>query len=179
MKKSLLTIFLISAGLILNAQQAKPSLSPSLELDNELKLNILYLLVGAPEITYERILNKKNAVGVATFIRFSDAVWSDYIYAITPYYRRYFGFHKASGFFLEGHVALANFGDIAYRYPNGQQANSSMEDRMRFGVGGVAGAKFLTRKGFTGEIYFGGAQLLDNYASNFFPRAGLILGKRF
>ena len=54
-----------------------------------------------------------------------------------------------------------------------------MEDRMRFGVGGVAGAKFLTRKGFTGEIYFGGAQLLDNYASNFFPRAGLILGKRF
>ena len=179
MKKSLLTIFLISAGLILNAQQAKPSLSPSLELDNELKLNILYLLVGAPEITYERILNKKNAVGMATFIRFFEAVWSDYSYAVTPYYRRYFGFHKASGFFLEGHASLAKFDDINSRHPNSQQTNNSMEDRISFGVGGVTGAKFLTRKGFTGEIYFGGAQLLDNYASNFFPRAGLILGKRF
>ena len=179
MKKKILTCLLLMVSFFLSAQQIKPSLSPSLQNNNELKLNILYLLVGSPEITYERILNKKNAVGVAAFIRLSDAVWSDYTYAFTPYYRRYFGFHKASGFFLEGHATLAKSDEINAYYPYNAGDAQKLEDKMLAGIGGAVGAKFLTRKGFTGEIYLGAAKLLDNNVANFFPRAGLILGKRF
>lgn len=56
---------------------------------NELKGNALFLVLGAVEITYERLLNEDSGLGASIFFIGEDK--SDLNFIFTPYYRAYFG----------------------------------------------------------------------------------------
>lgn len=138
--------------------------------NNELKINTLFIALGLPEITYERILGTNRGIGVALVIGTNN----DYLvkYAINPFYRWYFGQKKANGFFVETNM------NAIY------QKESSYDDDergMKFSAGVVGGAKFFSRNGVFGEAYLGynralgGARLLGFT----YPRMGLTIGKRF
>jgi hypothetical protein len=185
MKKILLASLLLAFMVVAHAQSRKDSLSASLQGNNEVKLNILYTLLGSPEVTYERILSHHNAVGISAFYRVFEPLRSDFDFGVVPYFRHYFGQKKASGFFLEAHAG-------AFGYDGGQNAKHDyyvdnygnaypvvFEKKTVFGAGAVLGTKFLTRKGFTGDFYLGALKTFDNKVVDFFPRVGLSLGKRF
>jgi len=53
-----------------------------------------------PEIGYEYILNEESSVGAD--ILFSIEKDYDFKFALTPYYRFFFGEKRAAGFFVEG-----------------------------------------------------------------------------
>ena len=184
MKIILITVLLFTSATLVSAQNKRDSLSGSLQRNNEIKLNILYLLVGSPELTYERILGDRNAVGISAFARVTELIKSDFSFQIAPYFRRYFGSRKASGFFLEGSTSITGYDNISSRgnfinEPSPGQGFQLYPEKETFiGVGAALGAKFLTRKGFTGEIYLGASKSLSDVV-DFFPRAGLTLGKRF
>ncbi len=63
---------------------------------NELKLNTLYLPGGYPELSYERILGNKSAVGISMSFLIDSAgpnYATDFLAfdkAVFPYYRYYF-----------------------------------------------------------------------------------------
>ena len=53
---------------------------------NELKLNALYAVVGAFEVTYERTLNAESAFGTSVLIPY-ESEDSSLNYYLSPYYR--------------------------------------------------------------------------------------------
>ena len=55
---------------------------------NELKGNTFFLILGALEVTYERILNEDTSLGVSIFFVNQDDFESDFM--LTPHYRAYF-----------------------------------------------------------------------------------------
>jgi hypothetical protein len=185
MKKYSLSCLLLICLSIANAQSNRDSLSVSLQGNNEIKLNILYSILGSPEFTYERIITNKSSIGIAAFIRVFSPVGMDFNSGFTPYFRRYFGVKKASGFFLEAHGSVLAFDGAssgkpaAYIDSFGNTYFLVPKEKTMFGLGAAVGAKFLTKKGFTGEIYLGATKPFDKEDGDFIPRGGLTLGKRF
>jgi hypothetical protein len=185
MKKYLLSCFLLATVLYTQAQSKKDSLSPSLQGNNEIKLNVLYAVLGSPEITYERILNEKNAIGISILVRAFETVKMDFSTAINPYFRHYFGAKKAGGFFLEAHGSILQYdgksaGKVAYIVDSyGYSYPISIAEETYYGFGATAGSKFFTRKGYTFEIYLGASQTYSKSESYLAPRGGLTIGKRF
>jgi hypothetical protein len=139
---------------------------------NELKVNIVYTLLGFPELTYERILGPDTAIGISLGFALEDDL--SYRVAGLPYYRFYFGKQSSSGFFLElnsffGSVRMDSFvgfgGDAA---------------QFTFGLGAATGIKFLSRKALVGEVTLGLGRFIGGDNSDWgYPRIGLVLGKRF
>ncbi len=191
MNKFLLLGLLLASTLMVSAQT--DSLSKSIQKrseaighggNNELKLNLLMTIIGAPEITYERLIGDNMGLGLTAGVSISeDDV--DYKYIIMPHYRLYFGGKKANGFFIEGNAALMGNRDYTQLYytdyyPSGGMHSRNWETKTQFGLGAAAGAKFLTRNGFLGEVYtgvgrvFGSRRLIEAY-----PRVGITIGKRF
>lgn len=135
---------------------------------NEVKLNTLYLAIGAIEIEYEHLLDTKSAFGLAITIPYRNLNEAEVDFLITPYYRWYFGKKYASGFFLEA------FGMYASR--NGKQ------DII---LGPSLGGKFIFGRKYLAEINFGLGAVLT--ANNVFtglylpivPRLGIKIGRRF
>lgn len=144
--------------------------------DNELKINMLMSVLGAPEISYERILDDDMSVGLSVLVG-ADKSTLDYNFAFTPYYRLYFGAKKASGFFLEANASVASLTDNYYYYHEGQYRRSDNE--VNFGLGVAAGAKFLTKKGWIGEFYSGIGRYFGEKSHEAYPRVGITIGKRF
>jgi hypothetical protein len=64
---------------------------------NELKGNALFLVLGAGEITYERLINEDSGLGVSLF--FVKEEDFDTQFSLTPYYRSYFGKKNSSWIF--------------------------------------------------------------------------------
>lgn len=95
MKKiCVITIALLLASLNSFSQEE----NKSSENFNELKLNGLFLVLGAFEVTYERTINEESAFGINVFLPFDDEISDDINYYISPYYRFYFGNKYAAGF---------------------------------------------------------------------------------
>lgn len=69
---------------------------------NEIKLNMFYFLLGAVEVFYERNLNEYSSIGMSLLVNTDTDEFWDLNYAITPYYRLFFGKKPAQGFFFEG-----------------------------------------------------------------------------
>lgn len=143
---------------------------------NELKLNALFLILGALEVTYERTLNEESGIGLTVFLPLDNDVSDEIKYYISPYYRFYFGEKYASGFFLEG------FGMI-----NSTNRDSNffvLEDDFRtdFALGIGLGGKWITNSGFIGEINLGvGRNLFNNNNTDneIIAKGGISLGYRF
>ena len=155
--------------------------------NNELKLNLVYTIAGVPELIYERIIKDDMSVGLAVLVGLENN--SEYSFGMMPNYRVYFGAKKANGFFIEANAAVIsnrsdyyNYDHLPYTsYPPGYNPYGVLETKVNtnFGLGAAAGAKFLTRNGFVGEVFLGVGRLFGNSADDAYPRAGITIGKRF
>lgn len=182
MRKILLFLVFFSFSLNIYAQEAETDVLQEELLypgENELKLNALYLLLGFPELSYERILNEESALGIALSFSTEETFGIDFM--VLPYYRVYFGDKPASGFFVEGNASLfvADYNEIVY-YDDFSYRETS-ENKVGAGVGLAVGAKFMTRSGWVFE-FFGGAGrnfLTPEEIGAVYPRLGLTVGRRF
>lgn len=149
---------------------------------NEIKLNGLYLVLGAFDVTYERTINEESAFGLNVFLPFDDDINHDINYYISPYYRFYFGNKYAAGFFLEGFGMLNSTNDYTYFYNNGFDANVKEDNITDFALGIGLGGKWITNSGFVGELNLGfGRNLFNNdrFDYEIIGKVGISLGYRF
>jgi hypothetical protein len=151
--------------------------------NNELRINLLMSIIGLPELTYERYISDNMGVGLSVAFSVDKMENMSTRSIILPYYRLYFGSKKASGFFIEGNMALVRQKELDYNYyyDNGVTYQSEIYTRLttNFGFGGAIGVKLLARNGFVGEVYLGGGRLFGESIAEAYPRIGVSLGKRF
>jgi len=146
---------------------------------NEVKINGLYLVLGAFDLTYERTISQESAFGVNVFLPFDDDINDDINYYISPYYRFYFGKKYAAGFFVEGFGMLNSTND--YNYLDGSNS-SNKENITDFALGIGLGGKWITKSGFIGELNLGFGRNLfnsDRYDYEIIGKVGITLGYRF
>ena len=145
--------------------------------NNEIRLNMLTAIIGYPEINYERFLADNMGIGIAGAFSLVPREKLDIRSYVMPYYRLYFGDKKASGFFIEGNIAIySQESEVGYD-PNRQ--DYIYEKSTNGGFGAAVGGKFLTRNGFVGEVYGGVGRLFGNAPTEIYPRYGISIGKRF
>ncbi|MBT8218391.1 MAG: DUF3575 domain-containing protein [Bacteroidia bacterium] len=156
----------------LSAQDAELELGK-----NEVKLNALYLLIGAFEASYEYNLNEESSLGAS--LTFVYEV-SDFNFGLTPYYRLFFGRKPAAGFFVEGNAALFSYDeyDDCVTDSNGFCIDFSESAVTAFGVGLSVGGKFLTKREVVVEVYTGVGRIFSSDGGAY-PRIGINIGKRF
>lgn len=148
---------------------------------NEIKLNGLFLVIGALDITYERTLNEESAFGISVFLPIDDDI-DDINYYISPYYRLYFGKKYAAGFFVEGFGMLNSIDENIYFNNDGFNDSVVTETTTDFALGIGLGGKWVTKSGFIGELNFGiGRNLFDNNDNDYeiIGKAGITIGYRF
>ncbi|MES2419050.1 MAG: hypothetical protein V4541_12745 [Bacteroidota bacterium] len=147
--------------------------------NNEVKINLLFTVIGIPEVSYERIMADNMGLGVSVLLGLDQSI--TYKYAITPYYRLYFGGKKANGFFIEGNASVISARTRGHLYfDNNGMYQNYREATTNLGMGAAAGAKFLTRNGFLGEAYLGVGRVFgERRYEDAYPRIGITIGKRF
>ena len=144
---------------------------------NELKGNALFLVLGAVEVSYERILNEDSGLGLSLFYGKREDVNS--FYYVTPYYRAFFGKKPAAGFFVEG-FAMVNSEVETSSFYDGQKYVTTDKRLTDFALGFGLGCKWVQKRGFVFEINAGaGRNLFNNNVYEVVPRAGIALGYRF
>ncbi len=146
---------------------------------NDIKINSLYLILGAFEASYERSLNEESGVGVDVFLPFDDEIQEEINYYVSPFYRIYIGNNYASGFFIEGFGMLNSTKNFTYQ--NGNELEENITD---FALGVGLGGKFLTKRGFIGELNLGVGRNLFNANNDrlnyeIVIKAGIKVGYRF
>jgi hypothetical protein len=176
MKKTTL-VFITGITMSLYGQDSLPDNYPK----NEIKLNALYTLLGLPEITYERSLNRFSSFGASIF--YSASRNTNLGLGVFPFYRWYFGPKKpVCGFFLEGNAGIYT------QYLTHYSGNPTMyslisKEEIQGGLGIGLGGKFEVHKVWTAEILGGlGRNFLhkDNLNDNeVYPRFGITIGRRF
>jgi hypothetical protein len=140
---------------------------------NELKGNALLLVLGSFDVSYERILNEESGVGISVNLPFDKDNWA-INYAVTGYYRYYFGKKPAAGFFGEAFGMLNNVDDYIYKegasYYNNQTSyfyNYEPKTLTDFALGIGLGGKWITKSGLLLEINAGvGRNLFNNQYYN-------------
>ncbi len=141
---------------------------------NELKINLPYLIGGIPEIGYEYLINNESGVGIDLLFSIDKDTPIDF--ALTTYYRIYFGEKPTAGFFVEG-FGMLNTAEGEEYYDIFDSISHYETD---FALGVSVGGKFMTNKGVIFEICGGvGRNLFNERASDIIPRMGLTIGKRF
>ncbi|MCK5401111.1 MAG: DUF3575 domain-containing protein [Flavobacteriaceae bacterium] len=172
MKNAILISFLILSIFFTNAQE-----KDEINNANEVKINGLYLVLGAVEVTYERLLNEESGVGVSVFLPIDDEINDDIDYYISPYYRMYFGKKYASGFFVEGFGLLSSIKEYTFD----SFGNFNEESVTDFALGIGVGGKWITKRGFLAELNFGVGRNLFNGDSidDYVGKLGITLGYRF
>lgn len=148
---------------------------------NEIKVNALFLVLGAVEATYERLINDDSGLGVSLFLVSEEDF--DTSFSITPYYRAYFGKKPAAGFFVEGFSMISTGKNGSY-YNYDYNTNSSYyvegKKYSDFALGFGVGSKWIHKRGFLFEINGGiGRNLLNDNSPEIVGRGGIILGYRF
>lgn len=178
--RKILFAFLLTTASLITLHLKVQAQEVAKEGNNELKLNLAYTIGGFPEINYERILKDDASIGVGLIIGLEES--SEYKFGIIPNYRVYFGGKKANGFFIEGNAAVITSENNSYYVYNYQTNTTSFngdKNQTSFGLGAAAGAKFLTKNGFVGEVYLGAGRLFGHNNAGGYPRAGVTIGKRF
>jgi hypothetical protein len=178
MKKFILvTLFIISAVSFAQESNQKAEFKK-----NEFKGNALLLVLGSFDVSYERILNEESGIGISVNVPFDRDNW-DINYALTGYYRYYFGKKPASGFFGEAFGMLNNVDDYVYEESatNYTYKPKTITD---FALGIGLGGKWVTKKGLLLEINAGvGRNLFNNQYDDrdyeLIGRAGITVGYRF
>lgn len=149
---------------------------------NELKFNAGYLLLEYAEISYEALLDEESGIGISLGAPLNNEI--DYKFSVIPYYRLYFGGKSAAGFFIEANAALIkqevrtpDTGFIGFIFEPVEVVESN---EFTTGIGLAIGGKFLTKRGWIGEVFAGGGRnFINDNASGGYPRLGIKIGKRF
>ena len=147
---------------------------------NEIKGNALFLVAGALEVSYERILTDETSFGTSVFIAFTEDFATNF--ALTPYYRFYFGKKPAAGFFVEGFGSLNSYEGSIYTGENSSFNYYKEVTRTDFALGFGLGSKWITKSGFLFEINGGIGRNLFNSSDTDYEivgRGGITLGYRF
>jgi hypothetical protein len=186
-KVILITLSILALSMNLFSQTNSESTKKSCD-NNEIRLNVASPIFGLPEINYERYITDNMGVGLTAAISLEKKDM-EMLWMLLPYYRIYFGEKKASGFFIEGNMALVReYEDNTYlnnsyysSYYYGSESSEIIKPRSfnTFGCGAACGYKFLTRNGVTGEICLGAGRLFGNTILHAYPRIGVCIGKRF
>lgn len=189
MKKIISLFTLLNISVIAIAQQSENAANQKMlektkvlnQLgDNEIRLNIAYAIAGIPEFNYERFLADNMGLGIACAYSFEKVENMRLRYEAIPYARLYFGEKKASGFFIEANMGIIGQQSTEVIYGvGGMTVTDSAIKSLNVGFGAAAGAKFLARNGFVGEVYLGMGRLFGNSINYAYPRIGICLGKRF
>jgi len=145
------------------------------QVKHEIRFNLTNGIAGFPEINYERFITDNSGIGIAGALSLENKMNQSLRSLLLPYYRLYFGKGFASGFFIEGNLALAS----ENIYANNFGGLSDYENKQFFGMGVAIGVKLLSRNGFVGEIYSGLGRLYGNTQERSYPRVGICLGKRW
>lgn len=185
MKKYTLFICLFVSGLALG-QEATTKETPEFPQDvnkkHEVKINGLSLLAFEwLDVSYEYLINEESSFGIAALVAIDESeVFSYYRNSsLTSFYRRYFSTHYARGFFVEGFGMLHTYENETYDFVG--NGSSRQENQTDFAVGISAGAKFITKRGFTAEIYLGIGRNIGGESDSIeaVGRGGISLGYRF
>ncbi|MGB1231661.1 MAG: DUF3575 domain-containing protein [Winogradskyella sp.] len=180
MKNALLAVVLLIAVFTGNAQ-TQTEIKDDMPQQNEVKLNALFMVVGAFNFTYERLITEESGVGLEVFVPFDNSI--DVNYYISPYYRLYFGKKYASGFFLEGFGMLNSENVYSYTEYNsfGSILREERKDDTNFALGIGLGGKWIAKSGFIGELNLGiGRNLIDtDYNNEIVGKIGITVGYRF
>lgn len=179
MKKSILLLILLLSYFVTRAQDEQQIIVGE---KNEVKLNALFMVIGAFEGTYEYLLNDESGVGISVFLPFDKDIKDDINYYISPYYRFYFGKKYAAGFFLEGFGMLNSVNERIYYYNNGFETTIEENKINDFALGIGLGGKWVTKRGLLGEINVGIGRNLFNtkdYNNEIVAKIGLTVGYRF
>lgn len=183
MKKSLLLILVFLLLSYTSFSQETSQENSNNQNFNELKLNGLFLVIGALEVAYERILNEESGLGISVFLPIDNSVSDDINYYISPYYRLYFGKKYAAGFFIEGFGMLNSVNDYTYFYNDAFNETINKETNTDFALGIGFGGKWVTKSGFIGELNFGIGRNLFNSSdyedSQIVGKIGINIGYRF
>ncbi|MDI5886908.1 MULTISPECIES: DUF3575 domain-containing protein [Flavobacterium] len=148
---------------------------------NELKGNALFLVLGAGEIAYERLINEDAGLGVSLF--FVKEEDFDTQFSLTPYYRAYFGKKTAAGFFVEGFGMINSGNTGSYSEYDSVNQNYYTTEGKKFtdiALGFGLGAKWIQKRGFIFEINAGiGRNLFNSNSPEVVGRGGITFGYRF
>ena len=176
MKKitAILSLLLITSFMLVKAQE-----SLKLTHRHELMLNLgSTVILSFPEVSYEYILSDDITLGVAMRLSFDKEDGTGFN---TKPFARWFLRRKdqkpATGLFLEAHTALGT----QYVY---DIYTFEKEAMFAAGVGLAVGWKYLTKKNWTGELFFGLGRnfIWDKEIEKDFSeylRIGISIGKRF
>jgi hypothetical protein len=152
---------------------------------NELKLNAAFLIAGAFDVSYERIIDEESAIGASLFIAIESEIENKFM--LTPYYRYYFGEKPATGFFAEGFGSINSYESDEWNYDydsinNYYYSSSRYVKRTDFALGFGVGSKWITKKGFIFEINAGiGRNLFNSQDTDYdiIGKGGISFGYRF
>ena len=172
MKKFFLFVFLL-CSLFISAQETAEAEKTNY---SELKLNGLYLVLGALDVTYEYTLNEESALGLNVFLPIDNDVNESIRYYVSPYYRMYFGKKHAAGFFVEGFGMLNSVNrDVDFIFDDGVD-----DYKTDFALGVGIGGKWVTKRGFIGELGFGVGRNLfhSDTESDLIAKVAITLGFR-
>lgn len=181
MKKSILLLVAVFAMFSINAQDN--SANDVTQNFNEVKLNALYLVIGALDLTYEHTLNEESGVGASIFIPYEngDDIDFDINYYFSPYYRLYFGKKYAAGFFVEGFGLLSGYDKTNIDF-NSINPVISESNSVAFALGIGVGGKWITNSGFVGELNLGiGRNIInaDDFTDDLVGKIAITVGYRF
>ncbi len=174
--KKLFLLSLIIAASFAYSQEKQSANFPK----NEIKLNAAFLIAGAFEVSYERIIDDESAFGTSLFLNANDDISNKFM--LTPYYRYYFGRKPAAGFFAEGFGSINTYENKIYNYLSSLSYDYRTEKTTDFALGFGLGGKWITKKGVVFEIYSGvGRNLINSDNSDFqiIGRGAISVGYRF
>jgi hypothetical protein len=189
MKKITFLILICISTISIAQEKQEENYPQDINKKHEIKLNALGLIAFEwLDVSYEYLINEESSFGTGLLIGFNnDSSLDEYRkFSLTPYYRRYFSNKYARGFFVEGfgmlHSYENNYYDYYYDINGNYQPNYNNDDtKTEFAVGIAVGGKFISKKGFTTEIYLGIGRNLggDNSSLEAVGRGGISLGYRF
>ena len=187
MKKTIACIACIFV-FVFGAFAQNDSIQNPYKKDNEIKINAVFLLVGAFEPSYERNLTESSSVGVSMFIPFDKENFdTDINYYVSPYYRIFFGEKYAAGFFLEGFGMVSSYEERNSFFSGNEFDPTITTEENRFtnvALGFGLGGKWVTKSGFVFELSSSvGRNLINNSRDNqdyqFVGKFGFNVGYRF
>lgn len=145
---------------------------------HELTLNIANLVIGFPKVSYSYLINNESTIGISGGFSFDND--NEYKFQLIPNYRVFFGKKTAAGFFIEANGAFFSQYEQQSTFFGGT-INANNRKHLGLGLGLAIGGKFLSKKGFVGELFIGSGRNFINtdIIDDFYPRFGISVGKRF
>lgn len=182
-------ILFILVVLLTFSSYAQTEVIEPVEKQNEVYLNAFNLIAFKwLDVSYERIINEESSVGISLLASLDDDSYgydSYRKYAITPYYRHYFSNKYARGFFMEAFTMINGGTEESYWYTYDENTGYEHYDYddeeysdIAFGIG--IGGKFLSKRGFIGEVHAGiGRNMFDENSPEVIGRGSISFGFRF